>query len=110
MRIKPSPTRTTLLLLAFVLVNAVHAQQTSGQGTRGRTVGIGTAGTREYPAAGTVGEAIITSDPETRRIIVITDEETSQYVSQVITNLDQPRPQVLINVVFLEVTYAHNFD
>ncbi len=53
---------------------------------------------------------MISSDPESRRLIVITDEETSGFVNQVITNLDRPKPQVLIKVVFLEVTYQHNFD
>jgi general secretion pathway protein D len=43
-------------------------------------------------------------------LIVITDDETSQYVSQVITNLDRPKPQVLIKVVFLEVTYKNFLD
>ena len=53
---------------------------------------------------------MITSDPETRRLIVITDDETSQFVNQVITNLDRPKPQVLIKVVFLEVTHRDNLD
>src|SRR5262245_54362715 len=44
--------------------------------------GAGGAGARQYYPPGTVGEAIVTADPETRRLIVITDEETSQYVSQ----------------------------
>src|SRR5205823_10135042 len=59
---------------------------------------------------GTVGEAMISVDPDTRRLIVITDDETGQYVSQVITNLDRPKPQVLIKVVFLEVTYNNSLD
>ena len=53
---------------------------------------------------------MISSDPETRRLIVITDEETSQYVSQVVSNLDRPKPQVLIKVVFLEVTHNDSLD
>jgi len=68
------------------------------------------AGSRQYAPSGTVGEAIVTADPESRRIIVITDEETSQYVSQVITNLDRPKPQVLIKVVFVEVSYRNALD
>ena len=68
------------------------------------------ASSRQYNNNGTIGDAIISIDPETRRIMVITDEETSEYVSQVITNLDRPKPQVLINVVFLEVTYANGLD
>ena len=38
------------------------------------------------------------------------DEETAAYVSQVVTNLDRPAPQVLIKVVFLEVTYRDGSD
>jgi len=66
--------------------------------------------TRQYNNNGTVGTATISSDPETGRIIVITDEETSQHISQVISNLDIPKPQVLIKVVFLEVTYNNGYD
>src|SRR3954463_16115609 len=73
-------------------------------GGGGRSTG-GTSGAREYVPNGEIGEAIVTSDPETRRLIVITDEETAPFVNQVITNLDRPKPQVLIKVVFLEVTY-----
>src|SRR4051794_17618601 len=61
----------------------------------------GGSGSRPFYPPGTVGEPIVTSDPETRRLIVITDEETSGYISQVVTNLDRPKPQVLIKVVFL---------
>lgn len=53
---------------------------------------------------------MISVDPESRKLIVITDEDTSQYISQVITNLDRPKPQVLIKVVFLEVTYNNSSD
>ncbi|MDB6057960.1 MAG: Type secretion system protein [Verrucomicrobiales bacterium] len=57
-----------------------------------------------------IGDAVITSDPETRRLIVITDEETHEHISQVISNLDRPKPQVLIKVVFAEVTYNNALD
>lgn len=72
--------------------------------------GLGSGGSRSYAPVGTIGEATVSSDPETRRLIVITDDETSQYISQVITNLDRPKPQVLIKVVFLEVTYNKGYD
>src|SRR5216684_3774085 len=83
-----------------------------GTGGAGGGRGLGTAGStsRTYYNNGTVGEAMISSAPETRRLIVITDEETSQYVSQVVSNLDRPKPQVLIKVVFLEVTYGKGLD
>ncbi len=108
---------------AFCLVAAtqLHAQRTPtvnrGAGAAGGIGGgraFGGAGgnntARQYYNNGMVGEAMISSDPETRRLIVITDDETSQYVTQVITNLDRPKPQVLIKVVFLEVTYGKSLD
>src|SRR5439155_19193915 len=67
-------------------------------------------GSREYYGNGEVGDAMITVDPDTRRLVIITDEETSQYISQVVSNLDRPRPQVLIKVVFLEVTHRISLD
>jgi len=90
----------------------------AGGGNRGGTGGAsrniggvgGTGGSRSYAPVGTIGEATVSSDPETRRLIVITDDETSRYISQVITNLDRPKPQVLIKVVFLEVTYNKGYD
>ncbi|MBK9138305.1 MAG: type II secretion system protein GspD [Verrucomicrobia bacterium] len=66
--------------------------------------------TSSYGSATEVGEAMVTSDPETRKLIVVTDDETAQYISQVITNLDRAAPQVLINVVFMEVTYRDGVD
>src|SRR5713101_9052095 len=79
-------------------------------GGAARSLGAGGTTTRQYYGNGTVGEAMISSDPETRRLIVITDEETGKYVSQVVTNLDRPNPQVLIKVVFLEVTHNDSLD
>ena len=82
-----------------------------GAGGGGGRIGGASGGTtRQYYNNGMVGEATISSDPETRRLIVITDEETGQYISQVVTNLDRPKPQVLIKVVFLEVTHNDSLD
>jgi general secretion pathway protein D len=53
---------------------------------------------------------MVSTDPETRRLIIVTDDETAQYIGQVVTNLDRPAPQVLIKVVFLEVTYRKGSD
>jgi general secretion pathway protein D len=65
---------------------------------------------RQYPNSTTVGDALITSDTETRRIIVITDEETNDNIKNVIATLDKPKPQVLINVVFVQVTHSNDLD
>src|SRR6186713_1364442 len=87
-----------LLALAWVPILA-SAQRT--------TTGTGTA---NYPSATQVGEAMVTSDLETRKIIVVTDDETAQQIGQVITSLDRPAPQVLIKVIFLEITYRDGQD
>ncbi|MCW5557237.1 MAG: hypothetical protein KIT22_05310, partial [Verrucomicrobiae bacterium] len=92
------------LLFVGLLCRPVAAQQGATQRS-----GSG-VNTREYPNTTQVGDAMITVDPETRKIIVVTDEETNQQIKDVITNLDQPRPQVLIKVVFLEVTHTKGSD
>lgn len=108
-RFTTSLSRVLATSLSFWLLasSALHAQFQGGQQTGGGAAG-GT--TRKYYGPGTVGEALVTADPESRRLIVITDEETSEHVSQVVTSLDQPKPQVLIKVVFLEVTYRDGSD
>ncbi len=94
--------------LALVDLQAQQRGNTGG----GRTTGGagGGSGTREYNNNTMVGEATFSSDPETRKLIVITDDETALHISQVITNLDRPKPQVLIKVVFLEVTRRDGLD
>lgn len=93
------------------LVGLVQAQPLGGFGGFG---GLGTAGrTRTsglYPSSTEIGTATFMTDPETRKLMVVTDEETAQYISQVVSNLDRPAPQVLINVVFIEATYRKGSD
>lgn len=71
---------------------------------------VNRANTVQYPASTQIGGATVTYDPETRKLIVVSDEETAAYISQVVTNISRPAPQVLIKVVFLEVTYRKGFD
>lgn len=56
------------------------------------------------------GDTIVKFDRETNSIIIITDEETNNQIASIIQTLDQPKPQVLINVLFLEVTYNNDLD
>ena len=65
---------------------------------------------RSYPNAASIGDAYFSIDPETRRVVAIADENTMHYISQVLSNLDRPKPQVLIKVVFVEVTYNNASD
>jgi general secretion pathway protein D len=83
-----------------------------GQGFAGggnRTTS-GRTGSGNYPSSTSVGQATFMSDPETRKVIAVTDADTAKYISQIITNLDRPAPQVLIKVVFVEATYNNGLD
>ena len=43
-------------------------------------------------------------------MVIITDEATHTEIANVIRNLDRPKPQVLIKVLFLEVTHRKDLD
>lgn len=80
-------------------------------GGGGRTAAAGGNSTsRTYQNNGTIGDAYFSIDPETRRVVYIADEATAAYIRQVLTNLDRPKPQVLIKVVFVEVTHNNASD
>jgi len=76
----------------------------SGGASRGSTSTSAGSAARQYPNNTTIGDAYFSIDPETRRVVFIADEATARSIGQVLTNLDRPKPQVLIKVVFLEVT------
>src|SRR5439155_17742331 len=102
----------TIMALLFCAAPYVQAQFVPGQGFGGfggSSASRSRSTARQYPNNG-VGDAVISIDPETRSLIVIADEDTSQYISQVVSNLDRPKPQVLIKVVFLEVTRNDSLD
>jgi general secretion pathway protein D len=94
-------------VLCFVLWTAVHAsaQFGGGGGTAGSSVQ-----TRQYPPNGNVGPATFSINPTTKQITFIADEKTAQTIRELVRNLDRPVPQVLIKVVFLEVTYNNASD
>src|SRR5688572_125812 len=100
-------------LIVFSAVDLFAQQQqqrqTTGRATTGGLSGAG-RGSGEYPRSTDVGEAMISVDPETRKIIVIADEETNLQVQNVIQSLDRPKPQVLIKVVFVQVTLGNDLD
>lgn len=101
----------------------IHAQQRPGGGGGGFTPfgggffnpannGNRNASTtgNQYNNNGNVGNATIYVDPDTKNIIVISDQPTSEQISNVIAQLDRPKPQVLIKVVFLEVQHNNSLD
>ena len=124
------PHARTLLVAALALLAAADALAQARGGTtgaqgrgstaagRGTTIpGGGTGGssssqggTRQYPNSTMVGDATITSDMDTRRLIVVADDDTNESIKAIIANLDKPKPQVLINVVFVQVTHDKDLD
>ena len=81
-----------------------------GFGNRGGANSGSSSTTGSYNNNGTVGSAMITVDPDTHNIVVIADAETSEQISNVLANLDAPKPQVLIKVVFMEVQHNDASD
>ncbi len=89
--------------------NAGRGTTATGGGGGGGGGGSG-AGSRQYINSTMIGDAMITSDLETRRLIVVTDEDTNDNIRTIIESLDKPKPQVLINVVFVQVTHDKGLD
>src|ERR1041385_4971314 len=65
---------------------------------------------RTYTAPGDVGDIYFSIDQDSHKVVIVADADTMKAVSQVISNLDRPQPQVLIKVVFVEVTYNNALD
>lgn len=114
--------RSALALALLTAVSTAFAQTRSGNtGNRTGTAnstnrsssgssGRSSTGDRQYQNSTLLGDAMITSNAETRRIIVVTDEETNDNIKQIIASLDRPKPQVLINVIFLQITHNKDLD
>lgn len=66
--------------------------------------------TTTYNTAGSVGNASVTAEPDSHSVIISADQATTQALKEIIKNLDRPQPQVLIKVVFLEVTHNNSSD
>jgi general secretion pathway protein D len=81
----------------------------ANRGGAGGSTGTGTS-TIDRPGNGQVGTANFDVDQDSRQLFVIADDATTAYVQQVVSNLNRPKPQVLIKVVFLEVTYNKGVD
>jgi len=61
-------------------------------------------------STGRTWDAVIESDPETKSLIVITDDDSNEQIKKIIHDLDRPVQQVLIKVVFVEVTHNNDRD
>jgi general secretion pathway protein D len=80
-----------------------------GIGGVGGTTGSANS-TRQYTNSTMLGDALITSDMESRNLIVVTDDQTFEVIKAVVASLDVPKPQVLIDCVFVQVTHANELD
>ncbi len=103
------------LTAGLCLLLGLPAMGQAGGGARGGgRAGAGGAGgattTRDYPPVGTVGSATYSVDQENRTLTVIGDTNTVAAVTKAMAALDRPKPQVMIKVVFLEVTYNNGVD
>ena len=101
-----------LLSLAIFTTCSLYAQFPGGFGGFGggnTTSSSRSRSSRTYPNNG-VGNATFTVDPETRNLIIVADPDTTKYISEVVSNLDRPKPQVLIKVVFIELTHNDSLD
>jgi len=116
-----------LILLAFAPAGALVAQSTSNirpssaaNGRSASTTGGGgssyssnssnSSTVRQYRNNTMLGDAIVQIDPETRSLIIVADNDTQGEIEKVIQNLDRPKPQVLIKVLFAQVTLDKNLD
>jgi len=81
-----------------------------GGGTGGSSSSSNNSTTRQYRNNTMLGDAIVEIDPESRSLIIVADSDTQEEISKVIENLDRPKPQVLIKVLFAQVTLDKNSD
>ena len=95
-----------LTVCCVILAAAAEAQRGGGFGGGGAPGG---GGGRAY-GSGLMGDAVIEYDPDTGTLMVITDEDTNFQIGRLIEMLDKPVPQVLIKVLFLEVTHSDGLD
>ena len=65
---------------------------------------------RQYRSNTMLGDAMIQIDQETRSLIIVTDETTNEQIQQLIQSIDRPKPQVLLEVLFIEVTDRDSLD
>jgi general secretion pathway protein D len=83
---------------------------TGGGGGRTGAASTATTSAIDRPGNGQVGSANFYVDKDTGLVYVIADDATTKYISQVVSNLAKPKPQVLIKIVFLEVDYNKGVD
>ncbi len=92
-----------------VCANAAAQQSRAPAAARGGAAS-GASGLSTSERAALKGDALIQYDVDTNTLIVITDEETNEQIKKVVEALDSPVPEVLIKVLFLEVTHTSGLN
>jgi general secretion pathway protein D len=101
----PSVGRATLPTLLPTDVPA--SDQSSGQA--GGEASTGNLKTNEFGQSLT-SDAVVQYDSSTDSVIVVTDDKTNENIGRVIKAMDEPVPQALIKVAFIQVTYNNELD
>jgi len=105
--------------LALTAVAQQRGGGAGGFGPFGGFGGFGAANRGNFGAAnssstynpnGSVGTLTITVDPDTGNVTAIGDKASLENLAQVLSDLDRPKPQVLIKVVFLEVMHNNSLS
>lgn len=99
-------TQLACWLVAAALLSPFGLVAQQGAAARTGTARAATA----YPSSTDIGQARITYDPETRSVIIVSDDDTAAHIQEVVRELDRPAPQVLIKCVFMEATYSKGSD
>ena len=76
----------------------------------GAGLAVDAGGSGERNPYGSSRQAVIQVDPDTGNIIIYGDEAVQAQARLVLESLDKPVPQVLIKVLFLEVTHTNKVD
>lgn len=98
-------------IAAFAMCAALHVHaQPFIFGQQNRPATTSSSSTATYNPAGDVGNASVMVDQDSHNLIIDADEATTKAMMEVIKDLDRPQPQVLIKVVFLEVTHNNSLD
>ena len=98
-------------MIALALGAAVQTQAQPNFGALfGQNQNRQASSSTSYNPAGSVGNAQISVDPDTHNLIINADDATTKTLLEVVKRVDRPQPQVLIKVVFLEVTHNNSTD
>jgi len=99
-----------MISLATILVGLCVLATSGASAQTVQSPGLGRSSARDAYGSGVAEDVVIEYDPETGSLIVITDEVTNEHIQKIVESLDRPVSQVLIKVLFLEVTHSKGLD